>query len=172
MFQLQPPREPEWRTVAEGIRFRFRFGPTEALNAARRSVRAALRLDEAADADFAYVAGAVIWGVVEWEGIGLPAPAEGTAPLIPENVVGVLSQRPDIFDDVARFYVDPLSELLSEKKGSSPSPNGISAAGPDTARPVPSSAKPAPTPSKPRARKRATGSGAPSKAAPDSSASA
>lgn len=115
MFQLQAIPEPEWRDVAPGIRFKFRFGPTEALGAARRAARAAAKADPKADTYVAFVAGAVIWGVTEWDGIGAEG-AEGAAPLTPELMTALLRQRPDIFDDVDEFYISPLMALLSEKK--------------------------------------------------------
>lgn len=124
MFQLSAPREPEWRDVAPGIRILFRFNPTAALNAARRHVREVLKTDPSADPDFGFVCGAAMWGAQDWEGVGAP-PAEGAAedapvepaPFSPESLAMLLGQRPDIFDTVAGWYVDPLVELLSEKNG-------------------------------------------------------
>lgn len=148
MMQIKPLPGPQWRDVAEGIRIEFRSGPTEALNAARRGARLSTFQDVPVDPEFAFVAGAVVWGATAWEGVGDPHwtgddPAEcPLAPLTPDNIIMLLQQRPDIFDNVAVFYVDPLMELLSEKNGSRPSPNGTSAAGPDSATPA---AKPVPT---------------------------
>lgn len=148
MAQIKRPPKPKWRDVAPGMRIKFRFGPTEALNAARRGARLSGLREGAVDPEFAFVAGAVVWGAVEWEGFGDPD-WEGDdvadcppAPLTPENIVLVLQSMPDVFDDVAGFYVDPLMELLAEKNGSGPSPNGISEAGlasaTDAVKPAPS----------------------------------
>lgn len=148
MAQIKRPSPPKWHDVAPGMRIKFRFGPTEALNAARRGARLSALQEGVVDPEFAFVAGAAVWGAVEWEGFGDPD-WQGEdlaecppAPLTSENLVLVLQGMPDVFDSVAEFYVDPLMELLAEKNGSGPSPNGTSAAGQasatDAAKPAPS----------------------------------
>lgn len=137
MLQLTPQREPEWfeaipasapvkgQPKPSAVRIRFRFSPTEALNAARRYVRTVIAAEPTAESDFAFVAGALIWGALEWEGVG---DADGAvAPLTAENLIALIRQRPDAFDRCAGFYVDPLMRLLSEKNGSGSSPKGTSA---------------------------------------------
>lgn len=124
MFQIQPVRDTDWRDVAPGIRFKLRFGPTEARNAARRHVREVMKADPDADAEFAFVVGCLLWGAVEWEGVGAPAPdgeVEGEAATVElaelnaGNLTALLRQRPDIYDDLDRSYVDEVVEALAEK---------------------------------------------------------
>lgn len=140
MFVLAEPGAPVWMDVAEGIRIAFRPPGTECLAAGRRAAREAVRADVEADAGVAFVYGCARWGAAEWEGIG---DADGQVlPISPHAVVMLLSQRPDIYQAVDDAYVGPLLELLSEKKGSSPSPTGISdRAGPPIATPAPSAPK-------------------------------
>lgn len=143
MFQLTPAPDPSWIDVGDGIRFHARFAPTEALNAARRGSRLASRSDGHTDPEFAFVLGAAIWAVTAWEGLG---DADGQpAPLTGENMGLLLSQRPDVFDAFARAYVDPLMELLSEKKGSAVSPSGTSVTARASAKPARRTARSAPT---------------------------
>lgn len=148
MYALQPAPEPRWEDVADDIRIRFRHGPTQALNAARRLIRQAQQAHAEAvqagesvpepDTDFLYVLGAAAWGAVAWEGVGEPGSsdtAEGgtVADLTLDALARLLSDRPDVFGRVTSIYVDPLVSLVAEKKGSGPSPNGISAAAPPIA---------------------------------------
>lgn len=140
MFRIEPNRDPAWRDVAEGIRMQLRFGPTEARNAGRRHVRDVMKADPDADGEFAFVVGVLLWGVVAWEGVGAPLPdgAEGAAAaevaeLNAENLSALLRQRPDIYDDLDRSYVDEVVEAMSEKNASRPSPNGTSAEAQPTA---------------------------------------
>jgi hypothetical protein len=143
MFQLTPAPAPAWIIVGDGIRFHVRYGPTEALNAARRGSRLANLDVTQTDPEFAFVLGAAIWAVTAWEGLG---DADGeTAPLTRENLALLLSQRPDVYDAFADQYVDPLMGLLAEKKGSAPSPNGTSVTGPASAKPARRTARSAPT---------------------------
>jgi len=114
MFQIQPVPEPAWRTMAKGIRFKYRYGPTEALQAARRAARAAVKADPEADAYLAFAVGAAVWGVVEWEGLGVEGATEAVA-VTPELMTALLRQRPDVFDEHEAHFVGPLMELLLEK---------------------------------------------------------
>lgn len=172
MFQLEKPRDPEWRETVPGIRIQLRFSPSEALGAARRGARLAAFVGKTVEPAFAFTAGALVWAATAWEGVGDPEweAVEGEtcplAPLTPENLVLLLQQRPDVFDDLASYYVDPLLELLAEKKGSWPSPNGTSETAQPSAPPAPQTAKSAHTRSKTPARTLAKGSGRPSKAVP------
>lgn len=127
MYRVEPAPPPAWRDVAPGIRVQLRFGPTEARNAGRRHVRDVVREDEAADVEFAFVVGVLLWGVIAWEGVGAPLPDDGQsddtasdaepdiAELNAANLTALLRQRPDIYDDLDRFYVDPVLQALSEK---------------------------------------------------------
>lgn len=177
MHQLSAPKAPEWRDVADGIRVRLRYGPTEARNAARRHVRAVMEKEPTADPQFAFVVGCLIWGVVEWEGVAAPLPPmpEGEtadswaaqnpptpAELTPEHLDALLTQRPDIYDDLDLSYVEEVVAALAEKKGSRPSPSGISAAAPATAKAATGPAgKRVRTRKTPRKPKPAKGSGEP-----------
>lgn len=139
MFVLQEAPAPFWLDVAEGIRLQLKPVGTETLNAGRRAVRLAYREAEDADAEFAFLSGAVQWAAVAWEGVG---DAEGhPLPISAEAVHRLLQQRPDIYAVLDAQYVQTALELLSEKKGSSPSPSGTSAEGQPTATPAPSGRK-------------------------------
>ncbi|ADK99387.1 hypothetical protein [Brevundimonas subvibrioides] len=133
MFVLDQTAAPVWLDVAQDIRIAFRPAGTECLAAGRRAARLAVRDDDTADGTVAFVMGCARWGAVAWEGIGND---EGEVlALTPEGVGRLLDQRPDIYQAVDDQYVGPLLELLAEKKGSSPSPTGISArAAPPTAK--------------------------------------
>lgn len=145
MFQLQTEDQakPSWLVVANGIELLVKPAGTEALLAARREVRNAVRDNPDIETQIPFVFGFAAWGATDWKGIG---DAEGE-PLAfsTEGLAALLRQRPDIFQAVDDLYAGPVLELLSEKKGSSPSPNGISAAAPPTATPAPNATKTPPT---------------------------
>lgn len=134
MFVLQDAPTPFWLDVADGIRLEMRPVGTEALNAGRHAVRMAYMQSDAADVTFAFLSGVVRWGVIRWEGIGDASGAE--LPATPDAVHRLIQQRPDIYGVLDRDYVQPLLELLDEKKGSAPSPNGISEEGQSIAPPA------------------------------------
>ncbi|MFN7110324.1 MAG: hypothetical protein ACK4M2_01710 [Brevundimonas sp.] len=190
MLTLVPTPAPEWVDVAEGLRCRFRHGPSEAMVFARRFARQAMEADDRNDPQFAFVVGCVVWGLLEWDGVGAPAPVppddvlngpakalaawraanpapEGNAPVTAEYVTALLRQNPAIYDAIDRTYVETIIRAAAEKKGSRPSPNGISAEGPPSATPA-ASAPNAPIANTTRTRRRGKGSGASSKAAPGS----
>ncbi|PZU62316.1 MAG: hypothetical protein DI552_00150 [Brevundimonas sp.] len=190
MFQLAAPQHPEWLDLAPGIRGRFRVGPSEAIVFARRFSRRAVEADDRTDPQFAFVVGCVVWGLVEWDGIGHPAPTPpddvlngpadalaawreanppppGVADLNADNVTALLRHRPDIYDKVDRTYVDSIMRAAAEKNASGSSPSGTSAGGKPSVTPA-ATAPSAPIAKTTRARKRASGSGPSSKAAPAS----
>lgn len=164
MFQLVATPEPRWEDVAPGIRIQFRYGPAEALTFGRRHVRSVIRADETADPEFHFVCGVAKWGAQAWEGIGGPA-GDGPAPLTIETLTALMTQRPDIYDEIDRLYVEPILKVQAEGNGSGPSPNGTSAAAPGTAKRAPANARSARTGSTNRKAKRGTGSGRSSKTA-------
>ena len=172
MFALTERAGPTWLEVADGIRIELRPVGTETLNAGRRAVRLAVMDNPNADVEFAFLIGCVQWAATAWEGIG---DEEGAAlDLTPERVERLIQQRPDIYDALDHGYVRLALELLAEKKGSSPLPNGISAEGQGSAKPAPKGRKtrktatPAPTGKTPAAPPPATTSGAPSEPVRDS----
>ena len=165
MFQLAAPQPPEWHDLAPGLRGRFRVGPSEAIVFARRFARLALEADDRTDPHFAFVVGCVVWGLIEWEGVG--DPSGEPAPLTADNVTALLRQCPDIYDRIDRSYVADIMRAAAEKNGSGSSPNGTSAGGRPSAKPA-ASAPSARTGKTSPARKRGKGSGRSSKAAPAS----
>lgn len=184
MYQLTPCPVPEWKTVAAAtatepaIRIQFRTGPTEALNAAKRHVRAMAEEDPDTDRDFAFIVGCVAWGAVAWEGIGLPLPEGGDpaaapepAPLTIDNLTMLLRHRPDIYAKVDREYVDAVVEAMSEKNEYAPLQTGTSRADPSSAATATASVQSAPIGSVGQKPKRGKRSGPRSKDAPGNSAS-
>lgn len=165
MYQLVAHKEPTWLDLAPGIRGRFRHGASEALVFARRFTRAALELDDRADPEFYFIAGCVVWGLIEWEGVG--DAEDQPAPLTADNVVALLSQRWDVFDEANGAYVEAIMALAAEKNASGSSPSGTSAGGKPSVTPA-AIAPSAPIAKTTRARKRGSGSGPSSKAAPAS----
>ncbi|TFW14428.1 hypothetical protein EGY25_04340 [Brevundimonas intermedia] len=154
---------------------------------ARRFARTAMEADDRNDPQFAFVVGCVVWGLLEWEGVGSPAPVpsddilngpvealaawreanpapEGNAPVTAEYVTALLRQNPAIYDEIDRTYVETIMRAAAEKKGSGRSQTGTSTAVPPSARPA-ATAQSAPTAKTTRAPRRAKGSGRLPKAA-------
>lgn len=153
MYQVPtPPPPPDWTELAPGIRGRFRIGPSEAIVYGRRFARLAIEADDRTDPQFAFVVGCAVWGLIEWDGIGHPAPIppedvlngpaearaawradnpppDGVAPLTADNVTALLRHRPDIYDRIDRTYVDSIMRAAAEKNASGSSPSGTSAGG-------------------------------------------
>lgn len=190
MLQLTPARAPDWVDLAPGLRGRFRYGPSEALVFARRFARKAVEEDDRTDAQFAFVVGCVVWGLIEWDGIGAPAPVapdeilngpaealavwqgenpapEGNADLTAENVALLLRQNPPIYDLIDLTYVAEIVRAAAEKNGSGLSPNGISAGAKPSVTPA-ATAPNAPTENTSPKPKRAKRSGKSSSPAPAS----
>ena len=187
MVQLVLTPAPEWVDVADGLRCRFRHGPSEAMVFARRFARTAMEADDRNDPQFAFVVGCVVWGLLEWDGVGSPAPVppddvlngpaealaawradnpapEGNAPVTAEYVTALLRQNPAIYDEIDRTYVETIVRAAAEKKGSGRSPTGTSTAAPPSARPA-ATARSAPTAKTTLAPRRVKGSGRSPKAA-------
>lgn len=163
-MRLVAVAEPEWIDLAPGIRGRFRHGPTEALVFARRFARTAVEMDDRADPEFHFIAGVLIWGLLEWEGV---ADSEGApAPVTADNVLALLRQRWDVFDAANAGYVEGVVRMDAEKNESGPSPSGTSAAAPSSATPA-ATAQSAPTASTTPKPKRARRYGKSSNPAPD-----
>lgn len=188
MFQIAASIPPKWIDLAPGIRGLFRHGPSEAIVSARRHSRMVMENDDRSDPEFAFITGCVIWGLVEWEGVGHPAPvppedlaqgapealaawieanppAEGVADLTADNIVALLRQRPDVYDKLDRTYVQSIVDAAAEKKGSGRSPTGTSTEVLPSATPA-ATAPNAPIAKTSRAARPAKGSGRSSKAAP------
>lgn len=165
MFQIAATIPPKWIDLAPGIRGLFRHGPSEAIVSARRHARMVMEADDRNDPEFAFITGCVIWGLVEWEGVGaVEGEGEGVADLTADNVVALLRQRPDIYDKLDRTYVQSIVAAAAEKKGSGRSPTGTSTEVPPSATPA-ATAPNVPTAKTTRAPKRGNGSGRSSKAA-------
>lgn len=164
MFQIAATIPPKWIDLAPGIRGLFRHGPTEAMVSARRYMRMMMEADDPSDPEFGFVTGCVIWGLVEWEGVGA-VEGEGAAELIADNVVALLRQRPDIYDTLDRTYVQSIVDAAAEKKGSGRSPTGTSTEVPPSATPA-ATAPNVPIAKTSRAARPAKRSGRSSKAAP------
>jgi hypothetical protein len=190
MLTLVQPPAPEWVEVAPGLKCLFRHGPSEAMVFGRRFARQAMEADDRTDPQFAFVVGCVVWGLLDWDGVGAPAPVPpdavlngpaealaawreanpppgGNAPVTAENVAALLRQNPAVYDAIDRTYVESIVRAAAEKKGSGPSPNGISAAAKPSAKRA-ATAPNAPTANTSPAPRRARRSGASSKAAPAS----
>lgn len=163
MFQIAATIPPKWIDLAPGIRGLFRHGPSEAIVSARRHARMVMEADDRNDPEFAFITGCVIWGLVEWEGVGA-VEGEGVADLTADNVVALLRQRPDIYDKLDRTYVQSIVDAAAEKKGSGRSPTGTSTEVPPSATPA-ATAPNVPTAKTTRAPRRVNGSGRSSKAA-------
>jgi hypothetical protein len=94
--------------------------------------------------------------VTEWQGVEW---TPGTAaPFTPENLARLFSEHRGIAITFGVRRAEALEAWTQEKKGSSPSSNGISTA-PASAKDASPGAKPAPTPSKRRSPERARPSG-------------
>lgn len=170
MFALQDDGQPVWMDVAEGISILLKPAHTETLNAARRQMQTAMRAEDGSDREFAFVQGALIWGALDWRGIG-DATGSGPLAMTADGLTRLLRQRPDIYRRIDADYIGPVFDMAAEKKGSSLSLTGGSGAtGTATARPAPASAKRARSRSTPPKPTRATGSGASSTPAPSRSA--
>ena len=135
MFQIAATTPPKWIDLAPGLRGLFRHGPSEAIVSARRHLRMVMEEDDRSDPEFAFVTGCVIWGLVEWEGVGA-ADGDGVADLTADNIVALLRQRPDVYDKLDRSYVQSIVDAAAEKKGSGRSPTGTSTEVPPSATPA------------------------------------
>ncbi|MFW2345689.1 MAG: hypothetical protein ACN4EU_10330 [Brevundimonas mediterranea] len=164
MFQIAASVPPKWVDLAPGLRGLFRHGPSEAIVSARRHLRMVMEEDDRSDPEFAFVTGCVIWGLVEWEGVGA-ADGDGVADLTADNIVALLRQRPDVYDKLDRTYVQSIVDAAAEKKGSGRSPTGTSTEVLPSATPA-ATAPNAPIGKTSRAARLAKGSGRSSKAAP------
>lgn len=135
MLQLKIAAQPEWLEPAHGVRVKMLPPSTPVIVEARR-ISAGLMVAHGVEMDddgvghlgqalFVMTAAYVAAGALEWEGVaddtGSPAQT-----LTPDQVVALLGQVPEIFDFFDRGYASEVYALMSEKKGSSPSPSGSS----------------------------------------------
>lgn len=126
MIRLNLSREPSWLDLGHDVR--VRVAPlTTSLMAAARSDPAVAALPEGASNETIAVTMAKALArlvVLEWEGVG---DAEGEpVPVTPEGIDALLDILP-IFEAFQLRYVSKGLLLESEKNGSAPLPNGISA---------------------------------------------
>lgn len=129
-----PTPAPEWVRLTDAARFRLRPPDSVMLDAGRRAAGAAAAAGaHPSDIGHAFLAGCVFWGLLEWEGVDERTPgADGgpdvVAPATPslDIVDRLLRQFPAVADQLDRDYLAPLLARDVEKKGSSPSPTGIS----------------------------------------------
>lgn len=143
MIRLDLSREPRWLDLGHDVR--VRVGPlTTALMAAARSDPAVTSLPEGASNETIAVvmAKALARLVVEdWEGVG---DADGhPVPVTHEGIDALLDILP-LFEAFQLRYVSKGLLLESEKNGSAPLPNGISAGATSIADPVAQPAASAP----------------------------
>ncbi|WP_295042126.1 hypothetical protein [uncultured Paracoccus sp.] len=135
MLQLKIAAQPEWLDPAHGVRVKMLPPSTPVIVEARR-ISAGLMLAHGVEIDedgvghmgqalFIMTAAYVAAGALEWEGV---ADENGASiqTLTPDQVVALLGQEPEIFDFFDRGYASEVYALMSEKKGSSPSPSGSS----------------------------------------------
>jgi len=136
MLQLKVAAQPEWLEPAHGARVKMLPPSTPVIVEAKR-ISAGLMLGHAVEmgddgvghvgqALFVMTSAYVAAGALEWEGV---ADENGASvqTLTPDQVVALLAQEPEIFDFFDKGYADEVYALMSEKKGSSPSPSGSSA---------------------------------------------
>ena len=137
-LDLSPP-VPRWIDLLPGVRLQVR-PMTGAIWAAAQHAAAAAGGDEA-DGVARTVLRAAELAILAWEGVG----DETGTPIPPSpGAIGALLARRDGWEAFNRLYLDPWYEVQAEKKGSAPSPGGISAGAPATAAPAAGPAPAAP----------------------------
>ena len=135
MVQLRIAAQPEWLDPAHGVRVRMLPPSTPVIVEARR-ISAGLMQAHGIEIDddgvghmgqalFIMTAAYVAAGALEWEGVADENGASAQK-LTADQVVALLGQDPEIFDFFDRGYASEVYALMSEKKGSSPSPSGSS----------------------------------------------
>ncbi len=135
MLQLKIAAQPEWLEPAHGVRVCMLPPSTPVILEARIISAGLMRaqgvewneegLNHLGQGLFVMTAAYVAAGAVEWEGVADLGGAL-TKTLTPEQVMGLLAQRPDIFDFFDQGYAAEVYALSAEKNGSSPSPSGSS----------------------------------------------
>lgn len=135
MLQLKVAAKPEWMEPAHGVRVKMLPPSTPVIVEARR-ISHGLMLAHGVEmgddgvghmgqALFVMTSAYVAAGALEWEGVADDSGASAQT-LTPDQVVNLLSQEPEIFDFFDKGYASEVYALMSEKKGSSPSPSGSS----------------------------------------------
>jgi hypothetical protein len=137
-------REPFWLDLIPGVRVRVRPITSAAIIAARHAAADAMKdvaeAERVSLASAAFTRSVVLWGVVDWEGVG----DAGGKPIKPTpDAIDELLEVWPAFDALDRLYVAPALVLDDEKNGSSPLPNGTSAGAKATARRARKNARPA-----------------------------
>lgn len=133
MLQLKVAAQPEWLEPAHGVRVKMLPPSTPVIVEAKR-ISAGLMLAHGVEmgddgvghmgqALFVMTSAYVAAGALEWEGVADENGASAKT-LTPDQVVALLAQEPEIFDFFDKGYADEVYALMSEKKGSSPSPSG------------------------------------------------
>ncbi len=136
MLQLKVAAQPEWLEPAHGVRVKMLPPSTPVIVEAKR-ISAGLMLGHGVEmgddgvghvgqALFVMTSAYVAAGALEWEGVADENGASAQT-LTPDQVVALLAQEPEIFDFFDKGYAGEVYALMSEKKGSSPSPSGSSA---------------------------------------------
>ena len=128
---------PYWLDLLPGVRVRVRPASVAMMLAARQAVGEVVRGEDRDDLDLrtniALVGEVSRRAIMEWEGVG---DAHGAPlPVTPENI-DKLMEVWAAFDEFDNRYVAPALVRDQEKNGSSSSPPGTSAAGPNTAAPA------------------------------------
>lgn len=139
MIRLNLSTEPVWMDLLPGLRLRV-AQVTTAVMASARADASLDDLDSEAPKEVLAVAMAQAVArrvVMEWEGVG---DDDGNAlPVTPDGIDALLNVWP-VFEAFQSKVLGPHLVLDSEKNGSAPSLNGISAGATDTANPAPSDA--------------------------------
>ncbi len=145
MIRLDLNRKERWIDVLPGVRLLVRPMGSAIWQGARFAVLAEVASRE--DADEAAVAAAIesrdVGGmeanltvavaqraIIEWAGVG----DEAGTPILPTAAaIAALLDVDEAYRAFKALYVDPWWQVLDEKKGSAPPPNGTSTVEPNTA---------------------------------------
>lgn len=152
-LDLSPP-VPCWIDLLPGVRLHVRPMSAALWSAAQHIALAQADAEAADPAEF--VARSVVAvaeaAILDWSGVG---DADGT-PISPSRpAIAALLARRDAWEAFNRLYLDPWYMVDAEKKGSAPSPDGISAGAPPIATAATAPAPTAPAGSTPPAPSRA-----------------
>lgn len=143
MLKLDLATDPRWLTLEPGVEVQLR-PMHHGIWLAALATEEAIEADAARDAaGWTYVVGVAVAQkvIMDWRGLG---DMDGNPlPVTPEAVAALMRRRGS-FDAFYDAYLGPWMGLVEEKKGSAPSPDGISATARPTAADVTASAPPAP----------------------------
>lgn len=137
MLKLTSTSEPAWLDLLPGVRVQVRPITVAAMLVAREAVAKVVRGEDQQDvmqhASIALVRELAQRGIVAWEGVG---DAKGAPLAVTPESIDALLEVWQAYDAIDRLYVGPAMVRDQEKNGSSPAPNGTSAAARTTAAPA------------------------------------